>query len=334
MPRKPRLDIPGHLYHIIFRGIEQRLIFRDSADYKEFLRRFGEVLTEEEGICFAWALMPNHAHLLIQSGNNGMVVIMQRLLTGYAVYFNNRHKRVGHLFQNRYRSTLCDKNNYLLILIRYIHLNPLKANIVKNVSELNKYPWTGHSVIAGNKVYPWQDVNLILDLFGNKKETGLKQYFRFIYDGLNSDKDLEGGGLMRSTGESILTKKISGDVIVDERILGDQSFIKKLFNESAIASINTKKQRSSLLFDDFIRNVEEYYHIDAYALRRKNRSNVISIPRTVVAYYGVKKFGKTYLELANFFNMSESSIARMILRFKKIFNENKVKNISDYVFKN
>jgi putative transposase len=107
MPRKARIDAPGALHHIIVRGIDRRKIFFDDYDRNDFLNRIGIMLPESKTPCFAWALIPNHVHLLLRTGELPIATVMRRLLTGYAVCFNRRHRRHGHLFQNRYKSILC-----------------------------------------------------------------------------------------------------------------------------------------------------------------------------------------------------------------------------------
>lgn len=154
MPRQPRLDAPGSLQHVMARGIERRKIFIDDKDRESFLERFAVILEETQTQCYAWALIPNHFHLLLRTGLTPLSKVMRRLMTGYAVTFNKRHKRSGHLFQNRYKSVVCEEDPYLLELIRYIHLNPLRAGLVKDLKELDKYPWTGHSAILGKRKNP------------------------------------------------------------------------------------------------------------------------------------------------------------------------------------
>ena len=154
MPRQARLDAPGLLQHVMARGIERRKLFRDDKDRKSFLNRLTLILEETQTQCYAWALIPNHFHLLLRTGPTPLSKVMRRLMTGYAVTFNKRHKRSGHLFQNRYKSVVCEEDPYLLELIRYIHLNPLRAGIVKDLKVLDKYPWTGHSYILGKKKTP------------------------------------------------------------------------------------------------------------------------------------------------------------------------------------
>jgi putative transposase len=154
MPRQPRLDAPGLLQHVMARGIERTKIFSDDKDRRSFLDRLATVLNETQTQCYAWALIPNHFHLLLRTGKTPLSKVMRRLMTGYAVTFNKRHKRSGHLFQNRYKSIVCEEDPYLLELIRYIHLNPLRAGLVKDLKELDKYPWSGHSAILGKHKNP------------------------------------------------------------------------------------------------------------------------------------------------------------------------------------
>ncbi|MBW1796645.1 MAG: transposase, partial [Deltaproteobacteria bacterium] len=154
MPRQARLDAPGVLQHVMARGIECREIFKDDQDRKSFLERLAIILEETQTQCYAWALIPNHFHLLFRTGQAPLSKVMRRLMTGYAVTFNIRHRRSGHLFQNRYKSVVCEEDSYLLELTRYIHLNPLRARLVEDLKSLDKYPWSGHSVLIGKQKNP------------------------------------------------------------------------------------------------------------------------------------------------------------------------------------
>ncbi|MBI5417388.1 transposase, partial [Candidatus Poribacteria bacterium] len=148
MPRQARIDYPGILHHVIGRGIERSSIFKEEKDKKEFLRRVKLNLDKSSMQCYAWCVMNNHFHLLLVTGETKLSEFMRRVLTGYAVYYNKVHKRTGHLFENRYKSIICDTDEYLLPLIRYIHLNPIKVRAIQ-IEELSKYKWTGHSEIIG-----------------------------------------------------------------------------------------------------------------------------------------------------------------------------------------
>ena len=123
MPRTARIDLPGLLQHVIVRGIERRDIFVDDRDRRLFLERLSQLLSKTDVECLAWALMSNHFHLLLRLRSTKLSVFMRRLLTGYAIVFNLLHKRSGHLFQNRYKSIVCQEDAYLLELVRYIHFS-------------------------------------------------------------------------------------------------------------------------------------------------------------------------------------------------------------------
>jgi len=124
MLRTPRLDAPGTLHHVMGRGIERATIFQSDEDRHDFVRRLAALCRDGMWVVYAWALMPNHFHLLVRTGQRPLAQSMRKLLTGYVVNFNRRHKRYGHLFQNRYKSIVCEEEPYLLELTRYIHLNP------------------------------------------------------------------------------------------------------------------------------------------------------------------------------------------------------------------
>ena len=167
MTRQARIDAPGALHHIICHGIERRQIFVDDADRDHFVQRLATVLSETSTKYFAWTLIPNHFHLLVGTGDVPISMVMRRLLTSYAVHFNRRHRRCGHLFQNRYKSILCQQDPYLFELVRYIHLNPLRAKIVSDLRELDRYPYSGHSRLKGNIDDGRQDTESVLILLAD-----------------------------------------------------------------------------------------------------------------------------------------------------------------------
>ena len=237
MPRKARIDAPGALHHIIVRGIEGCKIFRDDNDRLKFIERLGDILTETETPCYAWALIPNHFHLLLKTGLVPIATIMSRLLTGYAGYFNRRYRRHGHLFQNRYKSILCQEEVYLIELVRYIHLNPLRAGVVEDIKALNKYFFSGHSAVMGKVNRDWQDINSVLGLLGQRKSNAKKAYQRFIENGVEQGKrpELTGGGLLRSIGGWTALKTLRRNSVMskgDERVLGDSDFVEMVLRKA------------------------------------------------------------------------------------------------------
>ncbi len=184
------------------RGIERREIFRDDLDREAFVKRLGAVLEETQTPCYAWALVPNHFHLLLVSGAKPVRKAMQSLLVRYAGYFNRRHRRAGHLFQNRYKSVLCERDQYFSELVRYLHLNPVRARLVSDMRGLDHYAWSGHAVLMGEREAPWQDTATVLSLFGDREESARRAYRQFVQDGFTQGRrpELTGGGLRRSLG--------------------------------------------------------------------------------------------------------------------------------------
>ena len=202
MLRGPRLDAPGVLHHGMVRGTERRAIFRDPRDRDDLVARAAARAEANAWGVVGWARLPNHAHLLVRTGRQPLAAAMRSLLTGYAGAFNRRHKRHGHLFQNRYKSIVVEADPYLQELARYIHLNPLRAGLVRDLTALDRYRWTGHSAVLGRVKRPWQAGDEILGPFGTKAGPARRQYRAFVAAGVRQGRrpELQGGGLKRSAG--------------------------------------------------------------------------------------------------------------------------------------
>ena len=162
------------------RGINKAVIFEDDQDKTRFLERLCRNITEGKCTVYAWVLMSNHVHILFKSGKEGISSVMRKLLTWYAQYYNRRHNRTGHLFENRYKSILCDEDEYLLTLLRYIHLNPLRAQIVKTIEDLDSYLWSGHRTIIGKAKNSWMDAEYVLVQFGSTRRKALYAYRKLM----------------------------------------------------------------------------------------------------------------------------------------------------------
>ena len=237
MPRGARLDAPGTLHHVMVRGIEKRKIVDDDDDRKNFVNRIGEVGLDTGTSIFAWALMDNHAHILLKSGVAGLSAFMRRVLGGYAASYNRRHKRHGHLFQNRYKSIICEEDPYFMELVRYIHLNPLRAGVVDKLVKLDRYEWSGHSVVMNYRKNNWQDREYVLKWFGDKEGETQRFYRAFVEKGIaKGDRpDLTGGGLIRSMGGWSVVKAMRREgerEKGDDRILGSGAFVSEIINQA------------------------------------------------------------------------------------------------------
>ena len=227
MPRLARLDAPGVLHHVMGRGIERKEIFFSDADRSDFLDRLA-VLVEDGALdVYAWVLMPNHFHLLCKTRSRPLSSSMRKILTGYVVNLNRRHCRYGHLFQNRYKSIVCQEEKYLRELVRY-NLNLLRAGLVKDMAELSRNPWSGHSALMGKVKREWQDTDYVLSLFGQDRYRR-RDYEKYVQKGSASGRrpELVGGGLVRSLGgwSEVLALRSRGEKQrSDQRILGDSEF--------------------------------------------------------------------------------------------------------------
>ncbi len=183
MARKPRIHFPGALYHVIARGNQKQKIFLDVQDYKTYLSYLSEYKTKYDFQLYAYALMKNHVHLLVEVQQTPLSKIMQVVQFRYTKYFNKQYKKVGHLFQGRFKAILCDKDQYLLELVRYIHLNPVRAKIV---DDPQKYSWTSHSIYLGDEQSKIVDKKFVLSQFCKNKKKAQWEYRQFISSAINS----------------------------------------------------------------------------------------------------------------------------------------------------
>ncbi len=316
MPRQPRLDAPGALHHIMGRGIERASIFRTDRDREDFLKRLADLSMARELIVYAWSLMPNHFHLLVRTGRQSISKSMRKLLTGYVVNFNLRHKRHGHLFQDRYKSIICEDDPYLLELTRYIHLNPLRAGIVRSLEELRGYRWTGHAAILGRVRQEWQDIKAIRAYFG-KGRRAVEKYEQYVREGLSLGKrpELVGGGLIRSLGgwSQVLSLKRKGmRVASDDRVLGRDEFVQRLMSEAE------EKEKETLRLGRevpglamLVDRISRGEGIEESELRSGTRKREAVRARRLFCQLAIGRMGYPGAEVARFLGVTTSSVNRL-----------------------
>lgn len=327
MPRKARIDAPGALHHIIVRGIERRKIFWDDEDRDAFVNRLGQVLINTRTDCFAWALIPNHVHLLLRTGNVPIATVMRRLLTGYAVQFNRRHRRHGHVFQNRYKSILCQQDPYLKELVRYIHLNPLRARLVADYKSLKAFGYGGHCALAGKCQFKWQNTQYVLALFGQKTSEARRLYIKFVKEGISDGKrpELVGGGLIRSLGgwKAVKALRMTEDRIKgDERILGDGEFVQSVLKRSQ----EQLERRYHLMakgydFDGLVGYVATVLGVEQNIVTRPGRYPDTVEARSVLCYWATRNLGISTIELSKRLNVSQPTASQSAKRGEKIVRE-------------
>ena len=323
MPRGPRLDAPGSLHHVMVRGIERRKIFENDKDREDFLRRLGRLVIEERATCFAWSLLPNHAHILLRTGSVPLAKMMRRFLTGYAVGFNLRHQRAGHLFQNRYKSVVCEENLYLLELVRYIHLNPLRGLVVKNLEALNRYRWSGHGVLLGQIRNDWQETEYVLKLFGGERKKGIRAYRRFLADAKDMGRrpELVGGGLIRSLGgwSKVISLRQGGEKEeYDSRILGSGEFVEGLLREAdeRLARQVRPKSRGEAL-KQILKGYCDQAGVELGELSGGSQRRGVAEVRAKVAYRLNREMGISMAEIARHLGVGTSAVAMAIRKEEK-----------------
>lgn len=328
MPRLPRLDAPGVLHHVVIRGIERRKIFYDTADRENFMGRLEKLVPETKTACYAWVLMPNHAHFLFRTGTTPLSVLMQKLLTGYAVSFNRRHKRHGPLFQNRYKSIICQEDAYFRELVRYIHLNPLRAKLVESTAELAQYRFCGHSTVMGREKKPWQDIDYVLSHFAGKRREALRRYAAYVEKGVDQGRrpELVGGGLVRSLGgwQAVKKLRLKGQdrIKSDSRILGDGDFVTEILSEAQdCLDRRYELQQRGVNLSSVVRKAAAIYGIAPEELHVKGRNKKRSEARSLVLYWAVRELGMTGTELARLFGLSQPGVVYGVKKGEKIAKE-------------
>lgn len=267
---------------------------------------------------YAYALLSNHVHILLKSGSTGLSTFMRRLLSGYAQYFNRRHHRVGHLFQNRYKSIICQEDAYFEKLVAYIHLNPFKAGIVGSFDELAKFPWSGHADMMKHILHDWYDRDYVLRYFGEQEGKARAAYLVFLEEemGFDRESELSGGGFIRSSGgwSKVLSMRKQGlREIGDERILGNGDFVTEILAqaEKEIKSQLAGVDRLELVKQD----IEESCRsagITVASFRSGSRRGSLPQLRKTLARKFVDDYGLSLAEVARQLGVTGNAVSSML----------------------
>ena len=258
MARKPRIHYPGACYHVILRGNGGREIFYDRQDRIKFFFLLQEGVEKYHHHIHAYCQMTNHVHLAIQVGDIPLSRIMQNLSFRYTLHINRRKKQTGHLFQGRYKALLIDADHYLLELVRYIHNNPVRADLVKSP---DKYPWSSHMVYLGETDVPWMTTDWVLSQFSSNKNRAIRLYKEFVHAGREEEHRQE---FHRGT--------------IEGRILGDDCF-----GEEALTKAS-QQISPKMTIEHVLKKVCRYYKIKPDDLSGRGKQRSLSEPRTIAAY--------------------------------------------------
>lgn len=290
MPRKPRIEYKGALYHIIARGNQGQDIFKDKRDRKEYLNRISIYKERYAFHLYAYVLMDNHIHLLLETEDIPLSKVMQALQFTYTQYFNRKYHLRGHLFQERYKAILCDKDTYLLELVRYIHLNPVRAGVVDNPSS---YPWSSHPIYLGLKKSNLVEEKFVLSCFAKREKEARKRYQNFV------DEGLEHGH------QDIFYKTTEG-------CLGDDEFIEEI----------REKTEGKLEFvpshplDKILDAVSKTLEISAEAILRVSSNRREAFARAIFSYLSVRLYGKKITEVANYLSRDSATISKSVRKIE------------------
>lgn len=302
-------------------GFERRRIFESNRDREDFLDRLEKVIHEGQASCFAWVLIPNHVHILLRTGPTPLVGMMRRLLTGYAVSFNLRHQRLGHLFQNRYRSIVYEEDAYLSELVRYIHLNVIRAGLVKGMEGLDRYRWSGHSMLMGREDRLWQAREEVLSYFGAREGVAKRRYRRFVFEGIGLGKreELSTGRGNRDGGKV----GEGGSDIGDCRILGGGSFIEGvLAGGERIAREQVQLRRRRVDVEGLLDFIGKELGVTREEIVGGGRRREISRARSVFCYVCLRRLGLMGRQLSEALQVSPGGVHFASVRGEAFVREN------------
>lgn len=284
MARKPRLHVNAGIYHVMLRGNGGQDIYIDDGDRRHFYRLLQEGVERYGHRIHGFCLMNNHVHLVVEVGDQPLAKIMQNLSFRYTRWVNKTHQRVGHLFQGRYKAILIDRNNYLLELVRYVHLNPVRAKLVR---QAHLFRWSGHGAYLGRENLSWLTTEWVLGQFGTRLSTCQKRYEAFVREG-------HGGG-RRDEFHS------GGDD--DGRVLGDDRFTRRVLNIPVIAP-------KRVALGTLIKAVCREYQLSEKALASVGRGRVASEARSVIGWLARQRGQVTLTEIAQRFDRDVTTLSR------------------------
>ena len=312
MPRKARITITGAIHHVMSRGIEGKEIFTSNEDRRFFLNHLENLLSKSGYLLYAWCLMGNHYHFLIRVNDFRLGTFM-RLLNGcYAQYFRKKSGSRGYLFQDRYKSIVAQDQFYIEEMVRYIHLNPVRAGICKTMEELDDYPWTGHAVLVGVKSWNIQNREDVLKRFDKKRNRAIKLYRAFLKAGLEKESTMY--STIRDSNQQSENIHNTGCWVI-----GNKEFVQKAIgtdkgNKMRIA----RYAKENISIEDVIRKISESYGLSVEEILNRGRRNLRSEARKVCAFVCNRHYHFPVIQIARYFDVSSPSVSNMIKEGEKL----------------
>ena len=295
MARPPRLHLAGGLYHVILRGNARQDIFFDDDDRHRFYRLLDQGVKRFGHRVHAFCCMSNHVHLAVQAGEAPLSRAMHNLAFRYTRWINHRQQRVGHLFQGRYKAILVDADSYLLELVRYIHLNPVRARLV---SDPARYRWSSHRAYLDHEAIPWLTTDWVLSQFGQRASTARRAYQRFVAEG-------------RAEGHREEFHRGADD----SRLLGEDTFVQRILHREERRA--PRQPTVKALIDAVCRA----YEVKQDQLASPSRKRRLAEARGVIAWLAMRHGSATLTELAARFNRDVSALSLAARRIEVQRNE-------------
>ncbi len=316
-----RLDSPGTLHHVISRAVDGRMVFSPWEHANDFIQRLGKLVLEGTMKVHAWTLMGNHFHLLAEPCTEGLSVNMQRLLTGFAARYNLREERQGHVFQGRFTSILVETGDYLLELIRYIHLNPLRAGIVRSLDELSEYPYSGHLKVvrSDTDAWDWYDAELIRSLFSDDESNGWKSsYLKFLKkEPMHTDIELEKGTFILGSNGVQAAVKMSWNCSPSAmRILGSRQYAGQIYeNLRSIRGLRCRdRMEEHSLMDAFLKTAADVGQIPRKSMKQSKGSRRVSKTRAALVRVLTDELGLSNTDVSGYLRVTPSAITAIMRR--------------------
>lgn len=328
MPRRARLDFPGALNHVIARGVARQRIFSGVNDYEFFLGNLRALVPQAGVQCLAWALLPNHLHLLVRTGVRPLKWFMHRLLLRYSMFYNRVHHRVGHLFQNRYVSILCQTEAYLLELVRYIHLNPLRIGLASDLARLRDYRWCGHGVVLGLREEKWQAADEVLGLFSSDRGRARRAYAAHVAGGVGMGKCpvfSAGGGVGVEEAMAAVLGRARRPRTSRERILGSGEFVAEVLRRVQQRDRRRMGLRRRMDPRGVIARAAETLRVDVGRVYARDRRRDAVRARFLACKWLVEDMGVTASAVAEMLKITVAAVCHGVMRGRQVESEEQVR---------
>ncbi len=319
MGRPLRIEFENAVYHITSRGNERKKIYRDDGDKERFLGLLEDYKNRYNFLIHCFVLMDNHYHLVIETLRPNLIKIMHGLNSGYTGYFNKKYKRSGHLFQGRYKAIIVDKENYLLELSRYVHLNPLRAKIINKPQD---YKWSSYGgYIRKKEVNNLNNYNWLLSIFGNEEKKSRRQYKEFVEEGIA--KKLENP-----------VKRAVGNMILGSKEFIDSILVKIDRDEIGQEIANRNEILKTINPQEVIKEVSNKYKIKPIEITNTGTRN--NEARNVAIYITRNVCELSNKETAKIFGgIKESAVSKVVKRLENNIKTNKaLKQITEQLMSN